>query len=132
MDIKRPSLIVPSICKYKDINEYVYLIFSNDSCNPIQLSFTENIKGIENNLNRAKQLALDIVTKEYKNTKIGCHNVIVRFELGDIKFPLWVSDNNKKKTIGGCIADKNGLRFLDAKHIKFHSKYKINNSCNML
>lgn len=116
MSYRRPSLVVPP--HLRDDENYIYLIFSGNGDYPINLSYTNNLTGVETNKHRVVQLALDIAQDEYRNTGSINHNVIVRCEPGNIDIPLW-SQKNKRFTLGGCVANEEGVKFIEAKNIVF-------------
>lgn len=120
MSFRRPKLITPPYLDCGDDN-YVYLIFSGHGDYPIQLLYTNNLVGIETNQHRAKQLALDIAAEEYKKTKNTNHNIIIRCEPGNIQVPFW-STINKKHTIGGCLANREGVKYLEKPNIRYKNK----------
>ena len=118
----RPSLIIPHTHKQKEIKNDIYLIFSSKLKNSIELSYTNNLVGIETNIDRASQLSIDIAVDNYKNHLLESHNVIVRCERGHFKYPLYSRDNIKTQIISGCIVDKNGCRIINSTNIKLDEK----------
>lgn len=129
MIIKRPSLIIPLSYRHIETKNYVYLIFSAIENKPVELSYTKNLSGIETNLDRAKQLALDIALDNYRNNSMKSQNIIVRQEPGNLSSPIWKSNIKKGVIIGGSIADQKGVRFIYPSNIEFEKNYKKRNSC---
>ena len=129
MIIKRPSLIIPLSYQHIETKNYVYLIFCAIENEPVELSYTKNLSGIETNLDRAKQLALDIALDNYRNNSMKSQNIIVRQEPGNLSSPIWKSNIKKGVIIGGSIADQKGVRFIHPNNIEFEKNYKKRDSC---
>lgn len=129
MIIKRPKLIIPLSYRHIETKNYVYMIFSAIENKPVELSYTKNLSGVETNLDRAKQLALDIALDNYRNNSMKSQNIIVRQEPGNLSSPICKSNIKKGIIIGGSIADQKGVRVVHPKNIDFEKNYKKSNSC---
>ena len=113
--IKRPSLVVGHNHDYEKL--YVYFIFTCEKNRSIEIFKIDNLKAIETNIDRAKQLAFDIIEKQYKSTRRDIHNVIVKLLPGVIDLNNITMENINEYLVGGCIRDQHGSRFISKKSV---------------
>ena len=107
----------------------IYVIFSQHAYKAVEISSTSSIKGFSSDLNNAKKILHDILISENRKDRISNHGVVIQYEEGALKTPMWSVSNNM--VIAAYKCNNNICEYNDNIHIDdLNARTIKENHCN--